>query len=76
MKQLQNIIAPLLLLGLVPSSMSSGTSEQKEVISVHSFAKYGANSSASLFLFVLFIIICTIICVLILKGCCHVKSNL
>jgi hypothetical protein len=88
MKQLQNILAPLLLLGLMLSSMSSGTSEQKEVISVHSFAKYGANSSTSLFFVHSFHYhLCNNLCAslfcpesinkrLILKGYCHVKSNL
>jgi hypothetical protein len=56
MKQLQNFLAPLLILGLMLSSMSSGTSDQKEVISVHYFAKSDADSSASLFWSVLFII--------------------
>jgi hypothetical protein len=88
MKQLQNILAPLLLLGLMLSSMSSSKSEQKEVISVHSFAKYGANSSASLFFvrsfhYHLYNNLCaSLFCsesinkLLILKGYCHVKSNL
>lgn len=59
MKHLQNFLAPLLILGLMLSSMSSGTSEQKEVISFHCFVKSDVNSSSSLFSFVIFVIACT-----------------
>jgi AFG3 family protein len=46
MKQMQNFLAPLLILGLMLSSMSSSFADQKEVITSY-FINLVQNSSAS-----------------------------